>query len=209
MHVKSVYWILPVAVVAVLVGCGDAGDTTDPPATGTVSGTVTADGAGIGGVQVDLPGRSAATTSADGTFSFTAVAAGTHTLTITVPDGMQLSGTETAARTVRVVGGQTHTVTWALETVPPSEATVDTVRLVGTSFQPSSLTVRTGSTIVWVNTESMVHTVTPDGHSQWTRAETSSPGEVTRATIDAAGTYDYYCEPHRSVGMTGEIVVQP
>lgn len=209
MHVKSGRWMVPVAVVAVLVGCGGDGGTTDPPLAGTVSGTVTADGDGIGGVQVNLPGMAAATTSADGRFSFTAVTAGSHTLTITVPDGMRLSGTETAAKTVSVVGGQTHTVNWTLESVAPGGATVDTVRLVGTSFQPSSLTVKTGSTIVWVNTESMVHTVTPDGHSQWTRAETSSPGEVTRATIDAAGTYEYYCEPHRSAGMTGQIVVQP
>lgn len=191
------------------VGCdGDGGGTT-PPATGTVSGVVTADGSGIGGVQVTLPGKGTAATSADGAYSFTQVATGSHTLAISVPDHLELGASETESKTVTVVGGQTVTANWSLRTPPPTEVTVDTVRLVGTTFQPSSLTVKSGSTIVWVNTEAMVHTVTPDGHSQWTRAETNSVGEVTRATITATGSYDYYCEPHRSAGMTGTIVVQP
>jgi len=92
---------------------------------------------------------------------------------------------------------------------PPSQSTVDTVRLTGSSFEPSSLTVRTGRTVVWVNTTALVHTVTPDGHSRWTSRTTSTPEEVLRVTFDSAGTFPYYCEPHRSAGMTGRIVVQP
>lgn len=92
--------------------------------------------------------------------------------------------------------------------VDPSQGTVDTVRLTGSSFEPSTLTVRPGRTVVWVNTTSIVHTVTPDGHSQWANRTTSSPGEVLRVTFNNAGSFPYFCEPHRSAGMTGQIIVQ-
>lgn len=91
----------------------------------------------------------------------------------------------------------------------PSQSTVDTVRLTGSTFEPSSLTVRPGRTVVWVNTTSLVHTVTPEGHNQWTSRTSGSPGEVLRVTFNSAGTFPYVCEPHRSAGMTGRIVVQP
>jgi len=27
-------------------------------------------------------------------------------------------------------------------------------------------------------------------------------------TFDTAGTYDYYCEPHRGAGMVGKVIVE-
>lgn len=93
-------------------------------------------------------------------------------------------------------------------TPPPSTSTVDTVRITGGSFDPATLTVRAGRTVVWVSETSVLHTVTPDGHSQWTRRTTSAPGEVLRVTFGSAGAFPYYCEPHRSSGMTGQVTVQ-
>ena len=88
------------------------------------------------------------------------------------------------------------------------QSTVDTVRLTGVSFEPSTLTVRPGRTVVWVNTQSIFHTVTPDGHSQWADTNTNAPGEVMRVTFSTAGSYAYYCRPHRAAGMTGTVTVQ-
>lgn len=198
------------AAISFLAACGgDGGGTTTEPTVGTVAGTVTSSGSGLAGVQVTLTGKAAVVTGSDGRYTVTGVARGTHTITISVPTGQELSAGEAAEKSVTVSAGQTSTVNWSLQASTPAGATVDTVRMSGTTFSPSSLTVKTGSTIVWVNMESMTHTVTPDGHSQWARAESSSPGEVTRATITEAGTFNYYCEPHRSSGMTGRIVVQP
>lgn len=91
---------------------------------------------------------------------------------------------------------------------PPSTSTVDTIRMSGTSFEPSELTVRPGRTVVWVNTQSIFHTVTPEGHTQWSRATTNAAGEVLRVTFNAVGAFPYHCEPHRASGMTGRITVQ-
>lgn len=94
-------------------------------------------------------------------------------------------------------------------TPPPSQGTVDTVRLTGAAFEPENLTIRPGRTVVWVNTQPVFHTVTPDGHSQFSRATSSTVGEVLRVTFNSAGAFAYFCEPHRAAGMTGRITVQP
>lgn len=199
------------AVLGLIASCGGGGGTTvpAPTPTGTVSGTVTADGNALAGAQVALPGKGTQTTSSTGAFTFTQVATGTHTLTLTMPANHELGTGETLQKPVTVTAGQTATIGWSLRRVTATTVTTDTVRLSGTSFSPSRLTVKVGSTVVWVNTNSTFHTVTPDGHTQWARAETSGAGEVTRATLNAAGEFDYFCEPHQSQGMTGEIVVQP
>jgi len=31
---------------------------------------------------------------------------------------------------------------------------------------------------------------------------------IIRGTLDTAGTYDYYCEPHRGAGMVGKVIVE-
>lgn len=201
--------IWTMATTALLFACSGGGGGTTEPAVGSVAGTVTSAGSGLAGVQVTVTGRPAVVTGSDGRYTVTGVPAGTHTIRVTVPSGQELTAGEAAEKTVTVAASQTATVNWSMQVRAPTTATVDTVRMSGTTFSPSSLTVKTGSTIVWVNMQTMTHTVTPDGHSQWARAESSSPGEVLRATITEAGTFDYYCEPHRSSGMTGRIVVQP
>jgi len=90
----------------------------------------------------------------------------------------------------------------------PAAGSVDTVRLNGTSFQPANLTIQRGRTVVWVNTQPIFHTITPDGHNAWTSANTSTTGEALRVTFNSAGTFPYVCTPHISSGMVGTITVQ-
>jgi plastocyanin len=78
-------------------------------------------------------------------------------------------------------------------------------------FDPGELTVDPGATVefTW---ESNFHTVTvearPDG-ANWsgTGAETHDSGYTHTHTFEVAGTYEYYCQPHRSSGMVGTVVV--
>ena len=35
-----------------------------------------------------------------------------------------------------------------------------------------------------------------------------APGESWEKTFDTAGTFDYYCEPHRGAGMVGKVIVE-
>jgi plastocyanin len=80
------------------------------------------------------------------------------------------------------------------------------------SFSPSSLTnVQIGDTIHWEWKEGS-HTTTsaaiPSGAASWDRPLTSS-----QQTYDyiptVAGTYNYVCTPHASMGMVGSFVVAP
>lgn len=91
----------------------------------------------------------------------------------------------------------------------PLSGTIE-VELREASFSRPDLTIEVGSTIRWVNQGNVTHTITPDGHGEWQRQELSQADEVFEHTFTSEGTFDYFCEPHQAVGMTGTIrVVQP
>lgn len=89
----------------------------------------------------------------------------------------------------------------------PQSGTIE-VELRASSFSPGQVTITPGSTIRWVNQGNIVHTVTPDGHSEWTTATLTNAGETFTHTFNEEGVYAYYCEPHRGVGMVGTIRVE-
>lgn len=75
-------------------------------------------------------------------------------------------------------------------------------------FVPKELHVAPGTTVRWKNTTSNYHTVTPDGHTQWTQWQTATMGETFEVRFDNAGTFPFYCMPHRALGMMGTVIVQ-
>ncbi len=85
------------------------------------------------------------------------------------------------------------------------------VTLTGTTFQPENLTVDRGTTVVWVNSVTVLHSITPDGHAEFSRVEVNQRGDTFQATFDEAGTFEYFCEFHGApgVGMHGTITVRP
>ena len=100
-----------------MVACDDDDDTgtTPPPvaATGTISGAVTVEGAGLAGVTVSMVGATSASasTGADGSYSFTNVPAGTYGVQIA---GVSLDVTfSTTSQVVTVTGGQTSTASFS------------------------------------------------------------------------------------------------
>jgi len=73
------------------------------------------------------------------------------------------------------------------------------------SFGTTPLTVEAGSTIVFTNFDDMKHNaVAVDGSFS---VPLMSKGESQSITLDKPGTYDYYCQPHKSF-MTGKIIVK-
>lgn len=83
------------------------------------------------------------------------------------------------------------------------------------TFDPANVTINVGDTITWENVSSFGHTITPgtgpaddSPHSEWERQEMTSQGETFEHTFNTAGTFEYYCEPHFSNGMTGTIIVE-
>ena len=97
-------------------------------------------------------------------------------------------------------------------------------------FQPASITVPPGYTVVWKNTSSHAHTVTtsegqlPDGAEFWSSGDFDSQaeaesgwtdglegglsqGETYERAFEVVGTHNYYCIPHEASGMRGRVVV--
>lgn len=200
---------IPVLVLAVACSGGDGG-TTEPDVDGTVTGQVAADGTGVPGATLTLTrGSTNRTTNStgSGSYTFTGVAAGSWDVAIAVPAGFTLATGQSATMPVTVTAGQTSTVNFAL-TAQPGGGSVVEVELSGMSFVPSDVTVGVGTTVRWIYRNGGPHTVTPDGHSTWDAAMLTEPSQVFEHTFTAAGTFTYYCDPHRASGMTGVIRVQ-
>ena len=79
-----------------------------------------------------------------------------------------------------------------------------TVRIDGMRFEPSSITVKPGTTVTWIHGSSMPHTVT--GNADGLRSSTLYSGQHFSHTFDAAGRYDYTCDFHPS--MKGSVIVE-
>ncbi len=78
-------------------------------------------------------------------------------------------------------------------------------------FDPAELTIKSGDTVKWVNNKLAPHNVVFEGDKAAAynhKALLFSPGESFETTFNDAGTYSYYCEPHRGAGMAGKITVE-
>jgi plastocyanin len=77
-------------------------------------------------------------------------------------------------------------------------------------FSPANLTVKAGSTVTWVNKDTIAHTVTstsvPSGVSSFDSGNILY-GFSYSEKFTQPGTYHYYCSIHPS--MTGTIIVTP
>jgi len=179
------------------------------PETGSVAGTVAVAGTGVPGATLTLTrGQTTrtATSAASGAYAIANVATGAWTLGIEPPSGFVLATGQDASVAVTVAANQTATVNVALEEEAAVEVTL--ITLSGTSFSNADVTISVGERIRWQNADNALHTVTPDGHSEWASVQLDATGESFEHTFNTAGTYNYYCNPHRAAGMTGVIRVQ-
>jgi plastocyanin len=88
------------------------------------------------------------------------------------------------------------------------------------TFEPKTITVKVGDTVVWKNVSDSTHSVT-DVSSLATTAQDASlpsgakefnsglmpPGKEYSHTFTVTGTYKYFCIPHEEVGMVGTVIV--
>ena len=77
------------------------------------------------------------------------------------------------------------------------------------AFEPSSVTIKAGDTVKFVNNKMAPHNAVFEGHDELSHPDLAfAPGESWEETFSEAGTYDYYCEPHRGAGMVGQVIVE-
>ena len=76
------------------------------------------------------------------------------------------------------------------------------------AFEPSTVTISTGDSVKFVNNKLAPHNAVFEGHDELSHPDLAfAPGESWEETFSTAGTYNYYCEPHRGAGMVGKVVV--
>ena len=72
------------------------------------------------------------------------------------------------------------------------------------AYMPDELSVTTGTTVTWMNTDRTSHTSTSD-EAGW-NSGTIAPGGRFMFTFQNAGTFRYHCTIHP--GMVGTVVVR-
>ncbi len=93
-----------------------------------------------------------------------------------------------------------------------ANATVHNIATAGLTFSPNSLTITAGDTVVWTNTGGS-HNVNgtqatfPNNPASFGNSVGS--GWTYQFQFTIPGTYDFRCDPHFSLGMTGQITVNP
>jgi len=72
------------------------------------------------------------------------------------------------------------------------------------SYSPSTITVKSGTTVKWTNKDSEQHTVTSDGSGPLSSG-TLNAGATYSFTTSSTGTFTYHCNFHSN--MHGTLVV--
>jgi len=72
------------------------------------------------------------------------------------------------------------------------------------SYSPSTVKIKTGGKVTWLNSDSMRHNAAADDNS-W-QVELMNEGESQSIKFDKPGTYTYHCSPHP--WMKGTIIVE-
>ena len=77
------------------------------------------------------------------------------------------------------------------------------------AFEPSTVNISAGDTVKFVNNKLAPHNAVFDGNEALSHPDLAfAPGESWEKTFSTAGSYDFYCEPHRGAGMVGTVVVK-
>ena len=112
-------------------------------------------------------------------------------------------------------GGTTATTSTPTATTPPTatptptsppsptptpKTTVVTVKIVEVnekySFQPATLTIKSGTQVVWLNSTDAPHTVTSDTSGVFDSPSNITQNQTYKFTFTSAGTFPYHCNIH-------------
>lgn len=85
---------------------------------------------------------------------------------------------------------------------PTASPSSNMVTIQNFAFNPSSLTVPVGTTVIWTNQDTAPHTITADIF----KSNTLQPGDSFSHTFNQAGSFSYHCSIHPF--MTGTVTVQ-
>lgn len=188
MHRRTVLCSLAAGLAATVAGCGGDGDDASPTETTAPEETDT-----LAETTGEMP-----TDTTEGMSQTT-----------------EKPTTETTEMTTETIKTPTEEPPSEDTTTPAATAQTVEVGADGFNFAPESFTVSVGDTVEWVWVGSN-HNVVPDtipAQSDWSGTpgapgETYDSGYSYTHSFEVAGEYSYYCNPHRSAGMTGSFTVE-
>ena len=172
------------AVIVVLAASGGCSDPADPPASGSIRGTVTDDtGAVVANVAVGLTGSAAAArttnSGANGVYTFADLRPGTYALTVTPPGGFTAGGSATASVTV-ASGAQADAPAFVLNRVTPTTGSIR-----GTVTDTTGVPVANAA-LALTGSAQAVRTANSAANGAYTFAGVS-PGDYTVSVTPPAG----------------------
>ena len=138
------------------------------------------------------------------------IRSGSTLLAVAVVAGLVASACASAAPAANTAR-PTQSVSAAPVTATPASATsaddkTVVVQLGEHFFDPSSITVRVGTTVIWRNNGQQTHDIhARDGSFD---SPLLNPGNTFTFTFTKPGLYPYYCIPHEGDGMIGQVEVR-
>ena len=142
-----------------------------------------------------------ATTATGATTSTTRATATTEATTATTAATTSTAGGTTTTTGATSTTGATTTTTQATTTTSGGGSAQ--VTIAGFAFSPGTLTVPVGTTVIWVNSDGITHTVTANGGAF--NSGNLVDGAAFQFTFTQAGQFPYHCALHAS--MSGTITV--
>lgn len=94
-----------------------------------------------------------------------------------------------------------------------NDTNVVNVKLVPNRFDPPSVKIKVGQTVRWTwsggthNVVSGAECPPAPGDGKFKSGAPTAGGTFDKK-FETAGTFPYYCEPHCSMGMKGEVIVE-
>jgi len=77
-----------------------------------------------------------------------------------------------------------------------------TIEISNFAFNPASVTINKGDSVVWLNKDTMAHTVTSDSGSSELGSSPITSGQTYTHTFDTTGSFNYHCSIHTSMKAT-------
>lgn len=88
---------------------------------------------------------------------------------------------------------------------PPAVPSM-TINIRKGAFDPATITVKKGETVIWMNTDAVAHTVTSDNGGITLNSQSIAAGHAFTHTFTEAGTVAYHCAVDRA--MKGTVIVK-
>ena len=80
------------------------------------------------------------------------------------------------------------------------------VEMIGNKFVPSKIAIKKGDSIKFINKSKNFHNVVVEKLKIRTKLIKKDDYLIVKPS--QVGEFSYYCQPHRAMGMTGEIIVE-